>query len=46
MAYIDGALFNSKGRRRGIFISLEDTLRSLEEGEVEEEFEDEEEEGV
>jgi hypothetical protein len=31
MAHIDGALLNAKGWMGGSFISLEDTLRSLEE---------------
>ena len=37
MAHLDGALLNLKGWMGGSFISLEDTLTSLEEGITEEE---------
>lgn len=37
MAHIDGALLNQKGWMGGSFISLEDTLTSLAEEEIEEE---------
>jgi len=40
MAHIDGALLNRNGWMGGSFISLEDTLAALEEGEVEDEEED------
>ena len=39
MAHIDGALLSRQGWLGGSFISLEDTLEALEEGEFEEEEE-------